>query len=110
MSTPKLELFHKDLRSAAALFKALSHPARLSIMNYLAETKVCMTGDITREIPLGRTTVNQHLAELKDAGLIKGEISGTKVKYCIDTRRVSELKERFADFIDQLEETGEPGC
>ena len=102
MTSPKLELFHKDLQAAAALFKALSHPARLSILKYLAETKTCMTGDITRELPLGRTTVNQHLAELKDAGLIKGEISGAKVKYCLDNPKISELKERFGDFMDSL--------
>lgn len=110
MTSPKLELFHKDLQAAAALFKAMSHPARLAILRYLAETKTCMTGDITNELPLGRTTVNQHLAELKDAGLIKGEISGVKVKYCLDDRKISELKERFGDFMAQLECCKDPGC
>ena len=103
MTTPKFELFHKDLQLAAVLFKALSHPARIAILKYLAETKICMTGDITKELPLGRTTVNQHLAELKDAGLIKGEISGVKVNYCLDQRKISELKKRFSALMDQIE-------
>ena len=103
MTSPKLELFDKELQTASALFKALSHPARLAILNYLAETKVCMTGDITRELPLSRTTVNQHLAELKDADLIRGEISGAKVKYCLNTLKLSELNERFKHLMNQLE-------
>ena len=110
MTTPKLELFSKDLQAAAVLFKALSHPARIAILKYLAETKICMTGNITRELPLGRTTVNQHLAELKDAGLIKGEISGTKVKYCLDSRKITELKDRFSEFMEQLECCGDSAC
>ncbi len=76
MTTPKLELFDQELQDAASFFKALSHPARLAILNYLAESKVCITGDISKELPLSRTTVNQHLDELKRAELITGEISG----------------------------------
>jgi ArsR family transcriptional regulator len=100
---PKYELFKKELQEAAALFKALSHPARLAILNYLAETKVCMTGDISGELPLSRSTVNQHLSELKEADLIKGEISGVKVNYCLNNTKLSELNERFRHFMEQLE-------
>jgi ArsR family transcriptional regulator len=103
MTSPKYELFDRELQEAATLFKALSHPARLAIMNYLAETRVCMTGDISDELPLSRSTVNQHLAELKEAGLIKGEISGVRVNYCLNSRKISELNERFRQFMDQLE-------
>jgi len=102
MSSPKLQLFSEDQQLNAALFKALAHPARLAILQYLAETKVCMTGDISRELPLSRSTVNQHLAELKDAGLIKGEISGAKVKYCLSAEQISELRDRFTSMIDGL--------
>jgi DNA-binding transcriptional ArsR family regulator len=77
----KKELFTKDLQESSAFFKALGHPARLAILQYLAETKVCMTGDISDELPLSRTTVNQHLKELKDLNLISGEISGAKVNH-----------------------------
>jgi ArsR family transcriptional regulator len=103
MTSPKLELFHKDLQDEAALFKALSHPARLAILNYLAETRVCMTGDITREVPLSRTTVTQHLSELKETGLIKGEISGVKVNYCLNMEKIAELRERFGQMMERLD-------
>jgi ArsR family transcriptional regulator len=103
MTSPKLELFRKDLQEEAALFKALAHPARLAILNYLAETRVCMTGDITREVPLSRTTVNQHLTELKAAGLIKGEISGVKVNYCLNMKKIAELGERFGHMMKRLD-------
>jgi len=95
MSSPKLQLFPEDMQEAAALFKALAHPARLAVLRYLAETKVCMTGDITRELPLSRTTVNQHLAELKSVGLIQGTISGSKVNYCLYAPRIEELGKKF---------------
>jgi len=103
MSSPKLELFPRDQQDLAVLLKALSHPARLAILTYLAESKICMSGDITRELPLSRTTVSQHLSELKDAGLIKGEISGAKVNYCLNTRKLTDLKLRFGKLMDQLE-------
>jgi ArsR family transcriptional regulator len=110
MTSPKLELFDKELQTTAALFKALSHPARLAILNFLAETRSCMTGDITRELPLSRTTVNQHLTELKDAGLIKGVISGAKVNYCLNTAKISELDDRFRRMMIQLDCCKESGC
>jgi ArsR family transcriptional regulator len=103
MTAPKLELFDRDLQTDAALFKALPHPARLAILTYLARTRACMTGDITRELPLGRTTVNQHLAELRDAGLIKGEISGAKVNYCLNPLKLEELDRRFRKMMDLLD-------
>ena len=103
MTSPKLELFHKDLQINASFFKALAHPARLAILNYLAEAQVCMTGDISNELPLSRTTVNQHLAELKQVGLIKGEISGVKVNYCLNTKKIEELEVRFGKMINNLD-------
>ena len=72
MAYTKNELFSPELQNCSTLFKALGHPARLSILKYLAEIKTCITGDLAEEIPLGRTTVNQHLKELKDSGSIKG--------------------------------------
>lgn len=103
MSSPKYQLFEKELQTDAAFFKALSHPARLVILNYLAETKICMTGDISKVLPLSRTTVNQHLYELKVAGLIKGEISGVKVNYCLNPGKLQELNSRFKRFIANLD-------
>ena len=110
MSSPKYELFNKELQVNAAYFKALSHPARLAILNYLSESKVCMTGDITRELPLSRTTVNQHLTELKESGFIKGEISGVKVNYCLNPEKLTEFNKRFKEFISNLDCCGPAGC
>ena len=110
MSSPKVALFHKDLQTTASFFKALAHPARLAILNYLAEAQVCMTGDISNELPLSRTTVNQHLAELKAVGLITGEISGVKVNYCLNTPKIEELNERFGKMIANLGCCGSTGC
>lgn len=95
----KLELFEKELTENARLFKVLSHPARLAILKYLAEAKICITGDITTELPLSRTTVNQHLKELKELNLIKGEIDGVKTNYCLNTSNLKKLKETLETFL-----------
>ncbi|MCK7518401.1 MAG: metalloregulator ArsR/SmtB family transcription factor [Ignavibacteriales bacterium] len=88
----KTQLFETELQISAELFKALAHPARLAILKYLAETRTCITGDFADELPLSRTTVNQHLKELKDAGLIVGTIDGVKTCYCLNLAKMKELK------------------
>ncbi|MEI7663991.1 MAG: metalloregulator ArsR/SmtB family transcription factor [Bacteroidota bacterium] len=98
MAYAKTNLFDSDLKSAAVLFKALAHPARLAILRYLAEARVCITGDISDELPLSRTTVNQHLKELKNAGLIQGTVDGVKVNYCLNPSTIREL-ERAANCL-----------
>jgi ArsR family transcriptional regulator, arsenate/arsenite/antimonite-responsive transcriptional repressor len=102
MPTSKVELFEKDLQENAILFKALGHPARLVILNFLAATNSCYTGDISQEIPLGRTTVNQHLDELKKAGLIQGSIEGIKTNYCINTDVMIRLKAAMEKLISNM--------
>ena len=102
MPTAKLELFNQDQQDSAALFKALGHPARLAILQFLAETNSCYTGDISNELPLSRTTVNQHLDELKKAGLIQGHISGVKTNYCLDVKVIKQLKEKMESLITEL--------
>ena len=98
----KLELFEHDLIENAKQFKVLGHPARLAILRYLAEAKVCISGDISNELPLSRTTVNQHLKELKDLGLIKGNIEGVKTNYCLNTANLKELKNTLESFLDDI--------
>ena len=98
----KTELFHQDLQTTALVFKVLGHPARLSILKYLAETSVCISGDISRELPLSRTTVNQHLKVLKQIGLIKGEIEGVKVNYCLDAVQVDKLNNVINKYLDSI--------
>ena len=102
MVQAKSALFEKNLTESANLFKALSHPARLRILQFVAQSQTCITGDISDELPLSRTTVNQHIKELKEVGLIKGEIEGVKTKYCLNEEKVEELKLRSIDFIDKL--------
>ena len=102
MAYTKSELFSKELQNCSSLFKALGHPARLAILNYLAETKTCITGDLAEVLPLGRTTVNQHLKELKDAGLIQGTTEGAKTCYCLDPNNVKELKDIAEKFLAGL--------
>jgi ArsR family transcriptional regulator, arsenate/arsenite/antimonite-responsive transcriptional repressor len=110
MATAKTDLFDPRLNSAAVLFKALAHPARLAILKYLAETKVCITGDISDELPLSRTTVNQHLTELKNAGLIQGHVDGIKVNYCLDPKKICELGKVFTELFDTINLPGNYNC
>lgn len=98
----KSELFDEDLQRYSKIFKALAHPARLTILKFLAETKGCICGDISKELPLSRTTVNQHLKELKDLGLVKGDISGVKTNYCIDMDVVKDAKSLLDSFFTDL--------
>jgi ArsR family transcriptional regulator, arsenate/arsenite/antimonite-responsive transcriptional repressor len=102
MAFSKTELFDDDLRQFAEYNKALSHPARLAILKYLANTKTCITGDIAEELPLSRTTVNQHLKELKDAGLITGTIEGVRTCYCINIDKLHEFKSSFETFLNGI--------
>lgn len=102
MVIAKSELFTGEQQKQAILFKALSHPARLAILTFLAETKTCISGDISDKLPLSRTTVNQHLMELKKAGLIKGTISGSKTNYCLNTCEIEKMDQMNRQFFQNL--------
>ncbi|MGQ8336801.1 ArsR/SmtB family transcription factor [Sunxiuqinia sp. A32] len=102
MTQAKVNLFDDDLQVASSFFKALAHPARLAILKYLAEAKVCISSDISNELPLGRTTVNQHLKELKNIELIKGTIEGVKMNYCLNPQKIDELKMVLSQFVDTI--------
>ena len=102
MVVSKTELFDEAFQTRAGLFKALGHPARLQILHFLAQTKTCISGDISEELPLSRTTVNQHLKELKDAGLIQGTTEGARTCYCLDPKNVLKLKNIVEKFIINL--------
>ncbi|HVN57863.1 MAG TPA: metalloregulator ArsR/SmtB family transcription factor [Bacteroidales bacterium] len=94
--------FEESLQKIARVAKVLSHPARLAILKYLAESRTCISGDISDYIPLGRTTVSQHLKELKDAGLIKGEIEGLKINYCLNCNNIRTYVNMFDDFFKEI--------
>ena len=76
----------------AALAKALGHPARVKILRLLIRKNACICGDIVDELPLAQSTVSQHLKVLKDAGLIRGDVDGPRVCYCIEPRALRRLK------------------
>ena len=82
----------------AGYFKALAHPARISILKLLLSKQSCICGDIVKEIPLAQSTVSQHLKELKKAGLIQGNITPPRIKYCINKENWKELREALKIF------------
>ncbi|MGD9555432.1 MAG: ArsR/SmtB family transcription factor [Mangrovibacterium sp.] len=102
MVQSKTDLFDPELQVCAEYFKAMAHPARLQILKYLAETKSCITGDISEELPLSRTTVNQHLGELKKNGLIQGHVEGVRTNYCLNPEKIEELREMLLFFMEKL--------
>ena len=110
MVQSKTELFDKGLAEKAELFKALAHPARLQILQFLSQTRNCITGDISDELPLSRTTVNQHLTELKNAGLIQGHIEGVKTKYCLEPERMKKMRELLCNFLDEIQPGEDFSC
>lgn len=92
----------------ARFSKAMGHPARIAILEFLAKQKCCYFGEINEELPIAKATVSQHLKELKDAGLIQGEIETPKVKYCINKENWEIAKNLFNDFFSRhLEKNGQ---
>ena len=86
MGATKSEEFSVKDNKLSKYTKALSHPARIAILRLLIKKQACICGDIVDELPLSQSTVSQHLKELKESGLIKGDIEGAKVCYCIDEK------------------------
>jgi ArsR family transcriptional regulator len=109
MAYSKEELFSSDLRALSVMYKALAHPARLAVLKYLAEIKTCITGDIADMLPLGRTTVNQHLNELKEAGLITGTTEGVKTCYCLDPEKLKKLIKMSDHFMKAIDLSADNG-
>lgn len=103
MGATKAEEFSVKDNRIAKYAKALSHPARVAILKLLIKKQSCICGDIVEELPLSQSTVSQHLKELKEAGLIKGDIEGTRVCYCIDADEwkiaQAHLQEFFGSFV-----------
>jgi len=98
---------HKKM---AKLAKSLGHPARIAIIELLADRDTCICGDITDELPLAQSTVSQHLKALKDAGLIKGEVDGVRTCYCLDEEGVEELNQLLIPLINRLTTVTQRNC
>jgi DNA-binding transcriptional ArsR family regulator len=99
MGLTKSEEFTVKDNKLAKYAKSLSHPARIAILRLLIKKQSCICGDLVDELPLSQSTVSQHLKELKEVGLIKGDIEGTKVCYCIDEKELTFAKEYINDLF-----------
>jgi DNA-binding transcriptional ArsR family regulator len=99
MGATKSEEFSVKDNRVAKYAKALSHPARIAILKLLIQKQSCICGDIVDELPLSQSTVSQHLKELKEAGLIKGDIEGAKVCYCIDEKEWNIAKNYISELF-----------
>lgn len=95
MGASKSASFSTAQNEMATLFKALSHPARIAIVDYLLSVDSCICGDIVNELPLAQPTISQHLKELKNANIIKGTIEGTAICYCINPDTIDAIENHF---------------
>ena len=110
MGTTKSEKFNDDQNQIALLAKAFAHPARVAILQQLFSLNSCICGDLVNEIGLAQPTISQHLKELKNMGLIKGEIVGTSVCYCINDEVWEEMKLLLGSFLNQNINTNDDCC
>jgi DNA-binding transcriptional ArsR family regulator len=92
--------FDTETEELALFAKALAHPTRLTILKHLEKQSCCFTGDLVEVLPISQSTVSQHLKELKNAGLIQGEIKPPRIKYCINKENWAKAKSLFAALFD----------
>ncbi|MBC3846696.1 winged helix-turn-helix transcriptional regulator [Winogradskyella echinorum] len=101
MGLTKSEIFTDQQNEISNIAKVFGHPARVAILQHIFKSNTCICGDLVEEIGLAQPTISQHLKELKKVGLIKGNIEGTSVCYCIDEENWSNMKTIISDFINQ---------
>ncbi|MCH4823632.1 metalloregulator ArsR/SmtB family transcription factor [Gramella lutea] len=106
MGITKTDLFTKEQNELAVLAKAFAHPARIAILQYLLDSNTCINGDLVNELGLAQATISQHLRELKNAGLIQGNIEGVSMSYCIDPEKWEDVKELFNGMFDKIHNCG----
>ena len=104
MGATKTEHFSKKQNELAKFAKALGHPARVAIINYLLKNEICICGKIVNELPLSQPTVSQHLKELKASGLIRGNVVGNSVFYCIDEKKWKKFQKRLMTLFNKYTE------
>ena len=103
MGASKTDLFTKQQNEIAAMAKALAHPARIAILQYLVKKNACVCGDLVDELGLAQATTSQHLKELKTAGIIQGNIEGASVCYCIDPKVWKQYQVLFTSFFKDVD-------
>jgi ArsR family transcriptional regulator, arsenate/arsenite/antimonite-responsive transcriptional repressor len=106
----KAEEFDAELGEMANLARALSHPARLSILKYLSEQNTCICGEIVEELPLAQATVSRHLKVLKEAGLISVTQRGLTSCYCLRPEAIGRLRRQFDDFFSGIDADCSASC
>jgi ArsR family transcriptional regulator len=102
MGATKTDHFTKEQNEISKMMKALGHPARIAIFEHLLIVNECICGDIVSELPLSQPTVSQHLKEMKNAGIIKGNIEGNSVCYCVKEKTIQKLQLYFQDISTRL--------
>lgn len=103
MGATKTDFYTENQNELAILLKALGHPARIAIIEYLLKVNACICGDIVNELSLAQPTISQHLKELKNAGLIKGSIEGNAICYCIDEKGFEKIQRFFQNVNEHIE-------
>ena len=106
MGATKAELFTKQQNEIANMAKAIAHPARIAILQHLVKKNACVCGDIVDELGLAQATTSQHLKELKNAGIIQGNIEGVSVCYCIDPKVWNQYQALFNSFFKEVDLKG----
>ncbi|MBL4586595.1 MAG: winged helix-turn-helix transcriptional regulator [Flavobacteriales bacterium] len=101
MGLTKTEQFTDEQNRLAKMAKALGHPARIAILQYLSTQESCVCGSIVKTVGLAQATVSQHLKALKDADLIQGNIEGTNTCYCVNTSRIKQVKEQLSQLLNK---------
>ncbi len=110
MGATKTEHFTDRQNQLATLAKALGHPARIAILDYLLKVDTCICGDIVNELPLAQPTISQHLKELKNVGLIKGNIEGNTICYCINENSLKVLQDYFTNISIEMKNKESKCC
>lgn len=110
MGATKTEHYTETQNQLATLAKALGHPARIAILDYLLKVDTCICGDIVNELPLAQPTISQHLKELKNAGLIKGNVEGNAICYCVDETVLEILQNYFTNISTKIEKKKSNCC
>ena len=110
MGVSKTASFTKRQNEMAILMKALGHPARIAILEYLMSVDSCICGDIVDHLPLAQPTVSQHLKELKTAGIIQGNVEGTAICYCIEEQALAKIQVYFIQCFDKMKRQNKSKC
>ncbi len=110
MGVTKTDLFTKEQNELASLAKAFAHPARVAILQYLLESNKCINGDLVNELGLAQATISQHLRELKNAGLIQGNIEGVSMSYCINPEKWDTVQKLFNGMFDKIQNCDSGEC